>query len=89
MFISLQWRRTNEELIQSQNDLALSREEVKSLEKDRCSLQRKVMTLQDAVDSPGCKASLKRMLERSVCSVDPWLSELSTKTNCSVRVFNR
>ncbi|XP_065917083.1 E3 ubiquitin-protein ligase TRAIP-like [Dysidea avara] len=57
------WRRTNEELIQSQNDLALSREEVKSLEKDRCSLQRKVMTLQDAVDSPGCKASLKRMLE--------------------------
>jgi len=61
-----QWRRTNEELIQSQNDLALSREEVKSLERERSSLQQKVLTLQDAVDSPGCKASLKRILERLV-----------------------
>ena len=61
-----QWRKTNDELVQSQNDLTLSREEVKSLERERSSLQQKVVTLQEAVDSPSCRTSLKRMLERCV-----------------------
>lgn len=57
------WRKTNDELVQSQNDLSLCREEVKSLDRERSSLQQKVLTLQEAVESPGSRTSLKRMLE--------------------------
>lgn len=65
----VQWRKTNDELVQSQNDLALSREEVRSLDRERNSLQQKVVTLQEAVDSPSCRTSLKRMLERYVSCI--------------------